>query len=123
VLFATHSFWEGVDAPGDTLRLVVLCRLPFRTPGEPVFQARCEALERKGGSSFMELSLPEAVMKFKQGFGRLMRRSSDHGVVAVLDGRLLHKRYGQFFLRSIPKTKTSFAEFGAVLREMERFLY
>jgi ATP-dependent DNA helicase DinG len=123
VLFATHSFWEGVDAPGDTLRLVVLCRLPFRTPGEPVFQARCEALEGKGGSSFMELSLPEAVMKFKQGFGRLMRRSSDHGVVAVLDGRVLHKRYGQFFLRSIPKTKTSFAEFGNVLKEMERFLY
>lgn len=123
VLFATHSFWEGVDAPGDTLRLVVLCRLPFRTPNEPVFQARCEALEGKGGSSFMELSLPEAVMKFKQGFGRLMRRSSDHGVVAVLDGRLLHKRYGQFFLTSIPKTKTSFAEFGTLLKEMERFLY
>ncbi|GHV80758.1 helicase [Spirochaetia bacterium] len=123
VLFATHSFWEGVDAPGDTLRLVILCRLPFRTPNEPVFQARCEALEAKGGSSFMELSLPEAVMKFKQGFGRLMRRSSDHGVVAVLDGRLLHKRYGQHFLRSIPKTKTSFAEFGNLLKEMERFLY
>jgi ATP-dependent DNA helicase DinG len=123
VLFATHSFWEGVDAPGDTLRLVVLCRLPFRTPNEPVFQARCEALEAAGRSSFMELSLPEAVMKFKQGFGRLMRRSSDHGVVAVLDGRLLHKRYGQFFLRSIPNTKTSFAEFDTLLKEMERFLF
>jgi ATP-dependent DNA helicase DinG len=123
VLFATQSFWEGVDAPGDTLRLVVLCRLPFRTPNEPVFQARCEALERKGGNSFMEISLPEAVMKFKQGFGRLMRRSSDHGVVAVLDGRLLHKHYGKYFLRSIPKTRTSFAEFGSVLQEMDRFLY
>jgi ATP-dependent DNA helicase DinG len=123
VLFATHSFWEGVDAPGDTLRLVILCRLPFRTPNEPVFKARCEALERKGGSSFMELSLPEAVMKFKQGFGRLMRRSSDHGVVAVLDGRLLHKHYGKFFLRSIPETKTSFSEFNSLLRGIERFLY
>jgi ATP-dependent DNA helicase DinG len=123
VLFATHSFWEGVDAPGDTLRLVILCRLPFRAPNEPVFKARCEALEQKGGSSFMELSLPEAVMKFKQGFGRLMRRSSDHGVVAVLDGRLLHKHYGKFFLQSIPETRTNFSEFDSVLRGIERFLY
>jgi ATP-dependent DNA helicase DinG len=71
----------------------------------------------------MELSLPESVMKFKQGFGRLMRRSSDHGVVAVLDGRLLRKRYGEFFLRSLPKTKTSFGEFTAILQTMEDFLY
>jgi ATP-dependent DNA helicase DinG len=71
----------------------------------------------------MELSLPEAVMKFKQGFGRLMRRSSDHGVVAVLDGRLLHKRYGRIFLASLPQTRTCFSGFQAILREMERFLY
>jgi ATP-dependent DNA helicase DinG len=123
VLFATDSFWEGVDAPGDTLRLVVLCRLPFKSPGDPVFQARCEALEKGGGSSFMELSLPEAVMKFKQGFGRLMRRSSDHGVVAVLDGRLLKKRYGEIFLRSLPETKTCFADFQTLLRRAEDFLF
>jgi ATP-dependent DNA helicase DinG len=123
VLFATDSFWEGVDAPGDTLRMVVLCRLPFKTPNEPVFQARCEALESRGGNSFMELSLPESVMKFKQGFGRLMRRSSDRGVVAVLDGRLLRKRYGAYFLRSLPKTRKSFADFDTVLRETESFLF
>jgi ATP-dependent DNA helicase DinG len=123
VLFATDSFWEGVDAPGDTLRLVILCRLPFRTPGEPVFEARCEALEQRGGSPFMELALPESVMKFKQGFGRLMRRSSDHGVVAVLDGRLLHKRYGRFFLRSLPQTRTCFSDFISILRETEDFLF
>jgi ATP-dependent DNA helicase DinG len=123
VLFATHSFWEGVDAPGDTLRLVVLCRLPFRAPNEPVFRARCEALDQRGGSSFMELSLPEAVMKFKQGFGRLMRRSSDHGVVAVLDGRLLHKHYGKHFLRSIPETRTSFSGFSSLIQKMEEFLF
>jgi ATP-dependent DNA helicase DinG len=122
VLFATDSFWEGVDAPGNTLRLVILCRLPFRTPNDPVFEARSEQLEQRGGSSFMDLSLPEAVMKFKQGFGRLMRRSSDHGVVAVLDGRLLKKRYGEFFLNSLPKTKTSFAGFKEVLRNVEDFL-
>ncbi|MDR2070904.1 MAG: hypothetical protein LBP81_05770, partial [Treponema sp.] len=117
VLFATDSFWEGIDAPGDTLRLVILCRLPFKAPNDPVFEARCEALESRGGNSFMELSLPESVMKFKQGFGRLMRRSSDHGVVAVLDGRILRKRYGVYFLRSLPKTRTSFEDFSTVLRQ------
>jgi ATP-dependent DNA helicase DinG len=123
VLFATDSFWEGVDAPGDTLRLVILCRLPFRTPSEPVFEARCERIERQGGSAFMDLSLPEAVMKFKQGFGRLIWRSSDRGVVAVLDGRLLRKRYGEFFLRSLPKTRTCFADLETLLRQTGDFLY
>jgi ATP-dependent DNA helicase DinG len=123
VLFATDSFWEGVDAPGDTLRLVILCRLPFRTPNDPVFEARREALEQRGGNPFMELSLPESVMKFKQGFGRLMRRSSDHGVVAVLDGRLLRKHYGRFFLRSLPETKTCFGDLDTILQTMENFLY
>ncbi|AEF80530.1 helicase C-terminal domain-containing protein [Leadbettera azotonutricia] len=123
VLFATDSFWEGVDAPGDTLRLVILCRLPFRTPSDPVFEARCEHLEAEGGNAFMDLSLPEAVMKFKQGFGRLMRRSSDHGVVAVLDGRLLKKRYGQTFLNSLPETRTCFGDFKAISRATEEFLF
>jgi ATP-dependent DNA helicase DinG len=122
-LFATDSFWEGVDAPGDTLRLVILCRLPFRSPSDPVFEARCEALKSRGGSDFMDLSLPEAVMKFKQGFGRLMRRSSDHGVVVVLDGRLLRKSYGKLFLNSLPETKTCFGSLDTILRGVESFLY
>ncbi|MDR1104824.1 MAG: ATP-dependent DNA helicase DinG, partial [Treponema sp.] len=123
VLFATDSFWQGVDAPGDTLRLVILCRLPFRAPNDPVFEARGEALEKKGKSSFMELSLPESVMKFKQGFGRLMRRSSDRGVVAVLDGRIIKKRYGEIFIRSLPETKRYFGEFESLLRKTESFLF
>jgi ATP-dependent DNA helicase DinG len=122
-LFATDSFWEGVDAPGDTLKLVVLCRLPFRTPNDPVFEARREALERAGCNPFMELSLPEAVMKFKQGFGRLMRRSSDRGVVAVLDARLIKKRYGTFFLQSLPETRTSFSDLSRILQDTEDFLF
>jgi ATP-dependent DNA helicase DinG len=122
-LFATDSFWEGVDAPGDTLRLVIICRLPFRTPGDPVFEARCEAVQKRGGNPFMELSLPQAVMKFKQGFGRLMRRSADHGVVVVLDGRLLKKQYGRLFLHSLPETKTCFGEIDSIMRDMESFLY
>jgi ATP-dependent DNA helicase DinG len=123
VLFATDSFWEGVDAPGDTLRLVIICRLPFRTPNDPVFEARREAVEKNGGNPFMDLSLPEAVMKFKQGFGRLMRRSSDRGVVAVLDGRIIKKRYGTFFIQSLPETRASFCDFSGILRDTENFLY
>jgi ATP-dependent DNA helicase DinG len=122
-LFATSSFWEGIDAPGDTLRLVILCRLPFRTPGDPVFEARCEALQKAGGNPFMQLSLPQAVMKFKQGFGRLIRRSEDHGIVAVLDGRLLKKQYGRLFSDSLPETKTSFCNFENNIKDIENFLY
>jgi ATP-dependent DNA helicase DinG len=102
---------------------VILCRLPFKSPSDPVFEARCEAVEKAGGSSFMELSLPDAVVKFKQGFGRLIRRSSDRGVVAVLDGRLLRKRYGEIFLKSLPETKTCFGDFKTVLRGTEDFLF
>ncbi|MDR2842301.1 MAG: ATP-dependent DNA helicase DinG [Spirochaetaceae bacterium] len=123
VLFATDSFWEGVDAPGETLRMLILCRLPFRAPNDPVFKARCELIEKKGGNSFMELSVPESVMKFRQGFGRLMRRASDRGVVAVLDGRILKKSYGKIFLYSLPKTKTCFADMGTILNEVERILF
>jgi len=122
-LFATDSFWEGVDAPGDTLRLVIICRLPFRTPGDPVHEARREAVEKQGGNPFMELSLPQAVMKFKQGFGRLMRRSADKGVVAVLDGRILKKAYGGLFRQALPETKTSFSEFNFILQDIENFFY
>ena len=88
-----------------------------------MFEARREAVEKNGGNAFMDLSLPESVMKFKQGFGRLMRRSSDRGVVAVLDGRLLKKRYGPLFLRSLPETQTSFTDFENILRDAESFLY
>jgi len=122
-LFATDSFWEGVDAPGDTLRLVIICRLPFRTPGDPVLEARREKIQESGGNPFLELSLPQAVMKFKQGFGRLMRRSADHGVVVVLDGRLVKKTYGQLFLHSLPETRTNFGELDSILRDMENFLF
>jgi len=122
-LFATDSFWEGVDAPGNTLRLVIICRLPFRTPGDPVFEARREDIQKKGGNPFMDLSLPQAIIKFKQGFGRLMRKSADSGAVVVLDGRLLKKTYGQLFLHSLPKTKTSFKNFDNILLDIENFLY
>ena len=123
VLFATESFWQGVDAPGDTLQLVVLCRLPFRVPTDPVLMARTEALEARGGNAFADLSLPEAVMKLRQGFGRLVRRASDRGVVIVTDVRIVTKSYGARFFESLPQTQRCISESAAVLEEVERFLY
>jgi len=122
VLFATDSFWEGVDSPGDTLRLVVLCRLPFRVPSEPVLAARMELIQSQGLDPFMNFSLPEAVTKFKQGFGRLMRHTEDSGCVVVLDTRLLKKSYGQAFLASIPETKRFWASAEELLLQLPTFL-
>ncbi|MBQ9539555.1 MAG: helicase, partial [Treponema sp.] len=104
-LFATSSFWEGVDVPGESLSQVIIVKLPFPVPSDPVFAARSEAIEKKGGSSFMELSVPDAVIKFRQGFGRLMRRSDDRGVIVVLDRRIITKPYGRIFISSVPETR------------------
>jgi ATP-dependent DNA helicase DinG len=122
VLFATDSFWEGVDAPGATLRLVIMYRLPFKTPNDPVFEARCENLEMQGGSPFMDLSVPEAVMKFRQGFGRLIRRNTDSGAVVILDSRTLRKQYGRHFIASLPKTRQCFADMETIIQNVEAFL-
>ena len=102
VLFGTDSFWEGVDVAGDALQCVILPKLPFRVPTEPIFEARAEAIEAAGGSSFMEYTVPQAVVKFRQGFGRLIRRKTDRGAVVILDRRILTKHYGKVFLRSLP---------------------
>ncbi len=123
VLFATDSFWEGVDTPGESLSVVIICRLPFRVPTDPVLTARMEEIDRRGGNSFMELSLPDAVTKLKQGFGRLMRRSSDSGVVLILDPRIVRKSYGNIFLSSLPETRMSVKEGERVLADIEDFLY
>ncbi|MBU1080229.1 MAG: hypothetical protein KKB59_07020, partial [Spirochaetes bacterium] len=122
VLFATDSFWEGVDAPGETLELVIITKLPFRVPTDPVQKARAEAVERRGGNSFMDLSLPEAVIRFKQGFGRLIRHSDDRGAVVVLDVRLLAKRYGRVFVSSLPETRSSFGPIEAVAADLRAFI-
>lgn len=123
VLFATHSFWEGVDAPGDALQLLIICRLPFRVPTEPVLLARTEAIEARGGAPFFELSLPEAVMKLKQGFGRLMRRTSDRGVVFITDKRIMTKRYGRTFIQSLPPARLMTESSEKLLDELERVLF
>jgi len=103
VLLGTGSFWEGVDVPGSALRNLIITKLPFEVPDDPIPQARMEDLERQGRNPFLEYVLPLAVLKFRQGFGRLIRSSSDYGVAWVLDNRLLHRPYGRRFLRSLPK--------------------
>lgn len=102
VLFATSSFWEGVDVPGHALRLVVIDKLPFEVPSDPLVRARCERLEEEGGKPFMELLVPAAALALKQGFGRLIRTRKDRGIVSILDSRLVKKGYGKVFLRSLP---------------------
>ncbi|MGA2975608.1 MAG: helicase C-terminal domain-containing protein [Spirochaetia bacterium] len=121
VLFATDSFWEGVDAPGETLQAVILCRLPFRVPSEPVLKARMAAIEERGGNPFGELSLPDAVVRMRQGFGRLMRRHDDTGVVLILDPRIVTKSYGAVFLESLPATQRSIAPAAEVIRAVSKF--
>ena len=102
VLFATASYWEGVDIPGDSLRSVIIAKLPFDVPSDPLAEARAEALKQKGESPFAAYALPRACMRFKQAFGRLIRRKGDRGVVICLDTRLLTKSYGSVFLKTLP---------------------
>jgi len=105
VLLGTATFWEGVDVPGDALRGILIAKLPFRVPTEPMVAAQCEAIEARGGNAFGEFMLPHAALRLKQGFGRLIRTASDRGVVVLSDPRVLTKRYGRELLAGLPPAR------------------
>jgi ATP-dependent DNA helicase DinG len=117
VLFATASFWQGVDVPGDQLSCVIVDRLPFAVPSDPVVAARVRALQDEGRNPFAEFQVPQAVLSLKQGFGRLIRTKTDRGVLALLDTRISRMPYGKIFLESLPRYRKT-----SDLREVERFI-
>ena len=121
VLFGTDSFWEGVDVVGDALRCVIIVKLPFKVPSEPIIQARCEAILAQGGDPFMDYSLPQAIVKFKQGFGRLIRNKNDRGCIVCLDPRLITKKYGRQFLNSLPLCQQMIAPGDILQKQMSAF--
>lgn len=121
-LFATSSFWEGVDIQGEALQCLILTKLPFSVPSTPVLEARAEMIDRRGGNSFYEISVPQAVIKFKQGFGRLIRSRSDRGFVLVLDQRVLTQRYGKMFLKSLPPARLTEGTTDEVINSVRTFM-
>ena len=118
VLFATSSFWQGVDVQGEQLSCVIIDKLPFAVPNDPVVAARIRAIDEDGGNAFFEYQVPSAVISLKQGFGRLIRSLHDRGLLCLLDNRILNKRYGRVFLDSLPKygRTTDVKSGGGVLR-------
>jgi ATP-dependent DNA helicase DinG len=122
VLFGTDSFWEGVDVPGDALVLVVIARLPFRQPSDPLQEARAEAIARAGGDPFHALQLPQAALKLRQGFGRLIRTASDRGAVLVLDQRLVTRSYGRVLRESLPDVRFAVGPLDEVMDELRPYV-
>lgn len=122
ILFGTNSFWEGIDIPGEDLSCLIMVRLPFTPPDEPFLQAKSEKLKAIGGNPFMQLSLPEAVLRFKQGFGRLIRTSHDKGVLVIFDKRIITTKYGKVFLSSIPEVPLEKGNIEKILHSIRDWL-
>ena len=105
VLFGTDSFWEGVDVQGDKLKSVIIIKLPFKVPNDPVTEAIIENIKLNGKNPFNDYQVPQAVIKFKQGIGRLIRSKDDTGIITILDNRIIKKSYGKKFLKTLPKNQ------------------
>ncbi|MFC3038906.1 ATP-dependent DNA helicase DinG [Virgibacillus xinjiangensis] len=121
ILLGTSSFWEGVDIPGEDLSCLMIVRLPFQPPDHPVYQAKADYLQQSGKNAFFDLALPNAVIRFKQGFGRLIRSTSDRGIVFVCDARIKKSRYGRFFTQSIPEVPITYDSTGRLLEKAEEW--
>jgi ATP-dependent DNA helicase DinG len=122
ILFGTSSFWEGIDIPGEDLSCLVMVRLPFTPLDDPAMEARCEEIRKQGGNPFLEVSLPEAVLRFKQGFGRLIRTEHDKGVLIILDRRIVSAKYGRAFINSIPKVNVRQLNLEETLTRIDKWL-
>jgi ATP-dependent DNA helicase DinG len=121
VLLGTASFWEGVDVPGDALRALIIAKLPFRVPSEPITAANCEAIEARGGDSFKEYMLPHAALRLKQGFGRLVRTAADRGVVVIADPRVVTKGYGRGLLEGLPPARRLVGRWSELVSDVRAF--
>ena len=117
ILLGTNAFWEGVDLPGNLLEILIIVKMPFDVPTEPLVKAYGDLIESQGGSRFMNYALPESVIRFRQGFGRLIRTTYDEGIFLVMDDRIINKRYGVAFSDSIPVDLIVFKE----LNELGKF--
>ena len=121
ILVGTSSFWEGVDVAGAALRALVLAKLPFRVPGEPLTAAHCEAIQERGGDAFGEYMLPHASLRLKQGFGRLIRSGTDRGAVVLCDSRAVTKGYGRQLLDALPPARRRAVPWRVALEDLRRF--
>jgi ATP-dependent DNA helicase DinG len=121
ILLGTASFWEGVDVPGDALRGLVIAKLPFKVPTEPMTAAQCEAIVARGGDAFVEYMLPHASLRLKQGFGRLIRTGTDRGVVVIGDPRIVTKRYGRGLLEALPPARRLIGRWAAISAQVRAF--
>jgi len=121
ILLGTSSFWEGVDVPGDALRALLIAKLPFRVPTDPITAAHCEAINARGGDAFNEYMLPHAALRLKQGFGRLVRTSTDRGVVVIADPRVVTKNYGRGMLNGLPPAKRIVGRWTEILPAVQAF--
>jgi ATP-dependent DNA helicase DinG len=121
VLLGTSSYWEGVDVAGHALRGLLIAKLPFRVPTEPVTAAHCEAIARDGGDPFGEYMVPHAALRLKQGFGRLIRSKTDRGAIVIADPRIVTKRYGESLLRGLPPARRILVHWDEVARQLRAF--
>ena len=121
MLLGTSSFWEGVDVPGDALRALLIAKLPFRVPTDPITAAHCEAIVDRGGDAFREYMLPHAALRLKQGFGRLIRTNVDRGVVVIADPRVVTKNYGRGLLEGLPPAKRIIGRWSEILPTIQDF--
>jgi ATP-dependent DNA helicase DinG len=121
VLLGTSSYWEGVDVPGHALRGLLIARLPFRVPTEPVTAANCEAILERGGDPFAEYMVPHAALRLKQGFGRLIRTATDRGAVIIADPRVITKKYGAELMRALPPARRLMLPWPEIARQLKDF--